>query len=436
MGYSGGGVLIKCRYERRYTSNPKYLCTGLWPFLANQIWTNGKNEWMNMGRFSLFDDTRAAQFWVVIRELTVEDSGTYKCAVGKSGFDVYTPVELNVKEGQSHEKSISVTVHVGGVLNISCRYPQFPEFLCWRVGHDDCSHNITVNESKMWMNEGTLFLHDDGKKILTVNINNLTEGDSGEYWCGAEFDWTSDHGYKIYIKQDSLTDQTATSSSSPSSTPKTPITTSFSKSKTTVNSSLEASTASSVRTLLAAILVVFLIGLFVFVLIIMLILYLQKKYKTRASTQSEPVKDPSHDRISLYVYEEIKDIPVSDAGASTVYATAELPTNPSEPSQTVYDNVQLSTNPSEHSQTVDVHFPSGCDFSNLVYSPAQSPSNSPDQVTSQLPTTISDSSVSATQHSAGTSAEGPTYATVNFSKNADSSTDAVTTATTNKENHS
>ncbi|KAL7852049.1 hypothetical protein SRHO_G00178340, partial [Serrasalmus rhombeus] len=411
-GYSGGGVLIKCRYDKKYTSNPKYLCTGLWACMTNQIWTDGKNEWMNMGRFSLFDDTRAAQFWVVIRELTVEDSGTYYCAVWKSGIDVYSPVELNVKEGQSHEKSISVTVHVGGVLNISCRYPQFPEFLCWRVGHDDCSHNITVNESKMWMNEGTLFLRDDGKKILTVNINNLTEGDSGEYWCGAEFDWTSDHGYKIYIKQDSLTDQTATSSSSPSSTPKTPITTSFSTSKTTVNSSLEASTdllpqspanhsvttkpttsstskttassasaaSSSVRTLLAAILVVFLIGLFIFVLIIMLILYLQKKYKTRASTQSQPVKDPSHDRISLSVYEEIKDIPVSDAGAST------------------------------------------------------SPSNSPDQVTTQLPTTISDSSVSATQHSAGTSAEGPTYVTVNFSKNADSSTDAVTTATTNKEN--
>ncbi|KAL6482290.1 hypothetical protein MHYP_G00103700 [Metynnis hypsauchen] len=402
-GYSGGGVLIKCGYDTGYTSNPKYLCTGLWPFLVNQIWTNGKNEWMNMHRFSLFDDTRAAQFWVVIRELTVKDSGTYYCAVGKFAVDVYTPVKLNVKEGQSHEKSINVSVHVGDVLNISCRYPQFPGFLCWRVGHDDCSHNITVNESNIWTNEGNLFLRDDGKEILTVNISSLTEGDSGEYWCGAEFDWTSDHGYKVYIKQDSLSniDQTATSSSSPSSTPKTPLTTSFS----TVNSSLEtttdifplssanitsatakpatsstskttassvSATSSSVRTLLSAILVVLLIGLFVFILIIMLILYLQKKCKTQgpASTQSQPVKDPSHERISLSVYEEIKDIPL--------------------------------------------------------------PSSSPDQdiySTAQLPTVLSDSSASATQPSAGISAEGPTYATVNFS-----STDAVTTATINKEN--
>ncbi|KAL7845233.1 hypothetical protein AOLI_G00234250 [Acnodon oligacanthus] len=415
MGYSGGGVLIKCRYETRYTSNPKYLCTGSWLCMLKQIWTNGKNEWMNLGRFSLFDDTRAAQFWVLITELTVEDSGTYQCGVEKSGFDIYSPVELKIEEAQSHEKSIRVTVHVGGILNISCRYPQFPEFLCWRAGHDDCSHNITVNESKIWMNEGNLFLRGDGKEILTVTINSLTEGDSGQYRCGAEFDWTSDHGYKVYIKQDSLsnTGQTATSSSSSSSTPRTPITASFSTSKTAVNSSLETSTdifpqsaanitsvttkptpsstskttassfsASSVTTLLAAILVVFLIGLFIFILIIMLILYLQKKRKTRgpAPTQSQPVND----KISLSVYEEIKDIPVSDAGA-------------------------------------------------------QSPSNSPDQViysTAQLPTILSDSSASATQPSSGTSAEGPTYATVNFNKKARSSTDAVTTATIKKENNS
>ncbi|KAL6482278.1 hypothetical protein MHYP_G00103580 [Metynnis hypsauchen] len=97
-GYSGGGVLIKCRYETRYTSNPKYLCTHALLCMTKPIWTDAKNEWINSGRFSLFDDTRAAQFWVLIRELTVEDSGKYNCAVWKSGIDVFTPVELKVEE--------------------------------------------------------------------------------------------------------------------------------------------------------------------------------------------------------------------------------------------------------------------------------------------------------------------------------------------------
>uniref|UniRef100_A0AAR2M6H5 Immunoglobulin domain-containing protein n=1 Tax=Pygocentrus nattereri TaxID=42514 RepID=A0AAR2M6H5_PYGNA len=103
MGYSGGGVLIKCRYDTQYTSNQKFLCKGPWPGLTctDKIKAGVKNKWINSGRFSLFDKTRAAQFWVMIRELTVEDSGTYKCGVYKSGFDVYTPVELKVEEGES-----------------------------------------------------------------------------------------------------------------------------------------------------------------------------------------------------------------------------------------------------------------------------------------------------------------------------------------------
>ncbi|XP_037399478.1 polymeric immunoglobulin receptor-like isoform X2 [Pygocentrus nattereri] len=210
MGYSGGGVLIKCRYETQYTSNPKYLCEAPWPCMTKPIWTDAKNEWINRGRFSLFDDTRAAQFWVVIRELTVEDSGTYNCAVDKDlAIDVYTPVELKVEEVHQYMKSISVTGHVGGGVNISCKYPQShssnPKFLCRRVGTPDCSYETSVKESRRWRNEGKLSLHDDrAKQIFTVIINSLTEGDSGEYWCGAESDWTSDHGYKVYITQVNL----------------------------------------------------------------------------------------------------------------------------------------------------------------------------------------------------------------------------------------
>ncbi|KAL6482301.1 hypothetical protein MHYP_G00103810 [Metynnis hypsauchen] len=203
-GYSGGGVLIKCRYETRYTSNPKYLCTGSWFCMTTQIWTDFKNEWINSGRFSLFDDTRSAQFWVLIRELTVEDSETYYCGVYKSGIDVYTPVELKVEEDLSYEKSISVTGHVGGSVNISCKYPQSHrsdlKFLCKTVGTVNCAD--TSSEGRRWMTERKLSLHDDQvHRIFTVGFNNLTEGDSGEYWCGAESDWTSDPGYKVYIKK-------------------------------------------------------------------------------------------------------------------------------------------------------------------------------------------------------------------------------------------
>ncbi|KAL7852057.1 hypothetical protein SRHO_G00178420 [Serrasalmus rhombeus] len=211
-GYSGGGVLIKCKYETQYRSNEKYFCKDSWPELtcSDKIKTGEKNEWINRGRFSLFDDTSAAQFWVVIRELTVEDSGTYQCGVDiKEQQDVYTPVELKVEEDQDYEKSISVTGHVGGSVIISCKHPQShssdPKFLCRMMGNGGCSDKSSVKESRRWRNEGKLSLHDHrAKQIFTVIINRLTEGDSGEYWCGAESDWTSDHGYKAYITQINL----------------------------------------------------------------------------------------------------------------------------------------------------------------------------------------------------------------------------------------
>ncbi|KAL7845232.1 hypothetical protein AOLI_G00234240 [Acnodon oligacanthus] len=383
-GYSGGGVLIKCRYETQYTSNPKYLCTGSWPCMTKPVWTDVKNEWINRGRFSLFDDTRAAQFWVLITELTVEDSGTYRCAVDiELAIDVYTPVELKIEEDQAYEKSITVTGHVGGSVNISCKYPQShssdPKFLCKKVGTGGCTYNTPVKESRRWINQGKLYLHDDrAKKTLTVSLYSLTEGDSGEYWCGAESDWTSDHGYKVYITQINLTvtaplleKETTSSPSSPSSR-KPPSTKS---SKPSENSSLEKNVSkgfpsSSVIAVGSVILLLLLIGLLFFTVV------LRKRSKTPdpASTQSQPLRASSNNH----------KVPSADC-----------------------DQIKDTRN-----------------CSDVIYS------------TAELSTTLLDSSVNVTQPSAVNSAEVPTYATVNLSKKAKSSTDAVAMATINKENNS
>ncbi|KAL7845231.1 hypothetical protein AOLI_G00234230 [Acnodon oligacanthus] len=370
-GYSGGGVLIKCRYERRYTSNPKYLCTGSWPCMTKPVWTDVKNEWIHSGRFSLFDDTRAAQFWVLITELTVEDSGTYQCGVGKFGIDVYTAVELKVEEDLSYEKSISVTGHVGESVNISCTYPQShssdPKFLCRRAGSADCSYETSVKESRRWINEGKLHLHDDGKQIFTVTINSLTEGDSGEYWCGAESDWTSDHGYKVYITQINLrvTEQepasTIASFSSPSSTiPQSTKAITSPTSITTGNYSMETHSSkafpvSSVITVVSVTLVVFLMGLMFFILAV------RKRPQDPASTLTRPFGRTSNnymDAVAVYCNTKNTRKPSdSDAGVSTVYSSVSSPANPSDPSQHIYNNDQLPITP--------------CEFSDPVYSNTQ-----------------------------------------------------------------
>ncbi|RXN11632.1 polymeric immunoglobulin receptor-like protein [Labeo rohita] len=154
-GHSGGEINITCTYKDKYRENAKYFCKGPWLTCSNLIKTDIKNKWVNDGRFSLYDDTRAAVFTVTIRNLSEWNSGTYYCAVDKSGIDSYTEVKLNIITGSSliivvsvvlillilglipcivtfckkHQArakglvtSVSVTGYSGGVVDITCKY--------------------------------------------------------------------------------------------------------------------------------------------------------------------------------------------------------------------------------------------------------------------------------------------------------------------------
>uniref|UniRef100_A0A3B1K0V7 Immunoglobulin domain-containing protein n=1 Tax=Astyanax mexicanus TaxID=7994 RepID=A0A3B1K0V7_ASTMX len=304
-GYSGGGVLIKCKYDKEYTSNNKYFCKGSWLKCGDQIKTEGKDKRVNTGRFLLIDNTSSAEFWVMIRELTVKDSGTYQCAVDISlSTDIYTPVELKIHEEPTVKPSASPS----------------------------------------------------------------TSSKPG------------------------ITEATTSSTSTPTVT-------------SAYNTSPGESSSSPMISVVAVILLLVLTGLLFF------IVALRKKRNPQATSPDQTFSDSSNNhRVShtVYDYEEIKATgrhPTPDTGASTVYSTAQLPTNPSDPSDTLYHNVQLRTGLG--------------DFSNPIYSTAQDP---------QLPTSPSDSSVSDLQRKSVQPAEDPAYATVKFTKN-----DAVTIATVNKE---
>ncbi|XP_077052853.1 CMRF35-like molecule 3 isoform X3 [Siphateles boraxobius] len=118
-GYSGGGVTITCKYDEEYKGNKKYFCKGQWSVCTDTIKTDKKHTWVNDGRFSLYDDTSSSVFTVTIRDLREEDSGTYYCAVERTGIDPHTEVNLKVLTGQ---KISSVTGYSGGSVIINYKY--------------------------------------------------------------------------------------------------------------------------------------------------------------------------------------------------------------------------------------------------------------------------------------------------------------------------
>ncbi|KAK3520157.1 hypothetical protein QTP70_017445 [Hemibagrus guttatus] len=209
--YAGTRSNIKCRYEDEYKDKPKSFYkveTDQWSF--DRIRTKPDSEWSHDGRFSIHDNRSAGFFSVFIRELNTEDTGTYACAVVVSDeTEIYTVVKLNVTEGLSHEKSINETVYVGADLTVSCNYPESHrndnKFLCKRIATAACSYTLTVKENRVNTKKGHFSLYDDREKqIVTVSLKNVTEQDSGEYWCGAEVNWKFDHGYKVYFKRINL----------------------------------------------------------------------------------------------------------------------------------------------------------------------------------------------------------------------------------------
>ncbi|XP_072513719.1 polymeric immunoglobulin receptor-like isoform X1 [Salminus brasiliensis] len=358
-GYPGGGVLIKCKYERSCTSNPKYFCKSSWTTCGDQIKTGVSNERKNTGRFSLFDNTRAAEFWVLIRDLTVEDSGTYQCAVDiEWNKDLYTPVELKIKEDLDQKKSITVNGHVGESVRASCKYPRSssskPRFLCRRVGSADCNYKASVKESRRWIKEGKFSLYDDrAQQTFTVSIDNLTNEDSGEYWCGAESDWESDHGYKVYITQIKLTVTAAVphSTFSPSSVQTQP--THLPNFSAIAPRSVHPEPTHQLTNLLIYItggLVIMVITL----LVAMTAFYKHKKNakKSKAPVEMTPLNImPTNPRENISksteipsaddcIYQEIDEQqgPAMESTVNTIYSTAEGPTDPS-----VYSTIDEST---------------------------------------------------------------------------------------------
>uniref|UniRef100_A0A8B9H499 Immunoglobulin domain-containing protein n=1 Tax=Astyanax mexicanus TaxID=7994 RepID=A0A8B9H499_ASTMX len=92
--------------------------------------------------------------------------------------------------------SSEVTGYSGGEVLIKCKYDK---------EYKSNNKYFCRGSCKIWTTLGKFSLYDNREtEIFTVRFNNLTKGDSGEYWCGAESDWESDHGYKVYFTQVNL----------------------------------------------------------------------------------------------------------------------------------------------------------------------------------------------------------------------------------------
>ncbi|XP_051780408.1 uncharacterized protein LOC114647780 isoform X2 [Erpetoichthys calabaricus] len=218
-GFEGGSVNFDCGYDRAHVSNNKYFVKGSSGTLGEElmrVW-HPKIE-ANNGRFSMIDKRIQHVMTVTIKDLKLEDTGDYICAVDISfRLDEYFNVHLTVTKAPStttqvttqvstrrmdatkasnqtgitsHAEVIEVNGVEGGSVKIDCRYKkgfEYNEKYLTNVRWTWNNALIKTTEPNTLVTEGRYSLYDNTSvTVFTVTIKELQMSDTKTYWCAVE----------------------------------------------------------------------------------------------------------------------------------------------------------------------------------------------------------------------------------------------------------
>lgn len=94
----GQDFYFSCKYKDGQGVNTKYFSHD--ESSTPLILTDKHDQWVSIGRFSLYDNTSGSFFMVRISNLKLEDSGKYWCGVDvPSNADKLNEIQLNVTRG-------------------------------------------------------------------------------------------------------------------------------------------------------------------------------------------------------------------------------------------------------------------------------------------------------------------------------------------------
>uniref|UniRef100_A0A671NLW4 Immunoglobulin domain-containing protein n=1 Tax=Sinocyclocheilus anshuiensis TaxID=1608454 RepID=A0A671NLW4_9TELE len=175
---TGGSVIINCMYNRE---NAKTSAKSFCKMSGSECttMTEEKNDlWIPEERFSMTDDKTLGLISVLIRNLTVNDSGMYRC---KDGSEWFQEVKFNSCCGTSEKQ----TAYILGTAVIHCKYPEkYKDHLkqLYKVQNGSLLSIHIVGSSTT--NERFSLNINEQEHVLTVTIAYVSRHDDGVYFCG------------------------------------------------------------------------------------------------------------------------------------------------------------------------------------------------------------------------------------------------------------
>ncbi|XP_060755233.1 polymeric immunoglobulin receptor-like isoform X2 [Neoarius graeffei] len=184
-GYRGGSVIIIYKYDYlKYSNHTKYFCKmkeGDCKYIVSQ--TEKKQDLK--GKFFALDEIQSGVYNVLIRNLSQEDGGTYKCGVTNQN-DSQLNVKLEVKNGLYYGKSFSQTTYPGDTVTFSCTYPKEQKDHIKSVYRVASQYISAIIFTYTDYEKGDRYVLRVSKedKVINMSINNMTVDDGGLYLCG------------------------------------------------------------------------------------------------------------------------------------------------------------------------------------------------------------------------------------------------------------
>ncbi|KAG1955794.1 polymeric immunoglobulin receptor-like [Pimephales promelas] len=295
-GITGGSIIINCVYRDETRESAKSFCkvSGRECTTMTEV---KKDLWIPEERFSMIEGESRILISVFIRNLTVTDSGTYRC---RAGSQTIQTVDFNVKQESCCGRSEDQTAYLGGTAVIQCKYPDTYkdrgkqlfkvqngslEPIIHTFGHSATNERFSLKENEQ-------------EHVFSVTIADVERSDAGVYFCGIENNNIIYTPLPMEIQLHVSENQEQTDVSGQS------------------DLYIISAVCSCVILLLA-------VGLS-----LMLFKCRWKKTEDSVSSDQRNARD-GDEEVNCPHYEAIQDSAQESIGLNTVYATTQLPTSPS-----------------------------------------------------------------------------------------------------------